>query len=224
MEKVKLCELVAFQLWFIHTHDKRTFSVSVTVLAEAEDAAEDEIIPALESDPSTEDEDGVDVSEPSGKVNLAQLEEGVRQLAVNGNSREEDSLQPPEDTEGIEEPVWTFDLCANRLIKDPPWNLWSEELDIPDTKKNDVIHCLRMLTFSFFEKRSFRYKKRRRKIKNQTIVFIKLVVSLTIVNDDPSLTIINDYPSLTIVKDYPSLTIFNDDPSLTIVNKGRKPT
>ena len=50
------------------------------------------MIPALESDPSTEDEDGVDVAEPSGKVNLAQLEDGVRQLAVNGNSREEDSL------------------------------------------------------------------------------------------------------------------------------------
>ena len=45
----------------------------VTVPAEAEeavqDAADDEIIPALESDPSTEDEDedGVDVAEPSGE-------------------------------------------------------------------------------------------------------------------------------------------------------------
>ena len=41
---------------------------NVTVPAEAEeavqDAAEDEIIPALESDPSTEDKDGVDVSGP----------------------------------------------------------------------------------------------------------------------------------------------------------------
>ena len=35
------------------------------------------MIPALESDPSTEDEDGVDVAEPSGKVNLAQLEDGT---------------------------------------------------------------------------------------------------------------------------------------------------
>ena len=38
---------------------------NVTVPAEAvQDAAEDEIIPALESDPSTEDKDGVDVSGP----------------------------------------------------------------------------------------------------------------------------------------------------------------
>jgi len=35
------------------------------------------------------------------------------------------------------------------------------------------------------------------------IVFIKFVVSLTIVNDDPSLTIVNDNPSLTIVNDDP---------------------
>jgi len=34
-----------------------------------------------------------------------------------------------------------------------------------------------------------------------------MVVSLTIVNDDPSLTIVNDEPSLTIVNDDPSLTI-----------------
>ena len=40
-------------------------------------------------------------------------------------------------------------------------------------------------------------------------VLIKFVVSLTIVNDNPSLTIVNDNPSLTIV---------NDDLSLTIVN------
>ena len=39
--------------------------------------------------------------------------------------------------------------------------------------------------------------------------FIKFVVSLTIVNDDPSLTIVSGDPSLTIV---------NGDPSLTIVN------
>ena len=44
------------------------------------------------------------------------------------------------------------------------------------------------------------------------IVFIKFVVSLTIVNDDPSLMIVNDDPSLTIVNDNPSLTIVNDDP------------
>jgi len=33
----------------------------------------------------------------------------------------------------------------------------------------------------------------------KTIVYVKLVVSLMIVNDDPSLTIVNDKPSLTIV-------------------------
>ena len=60
--------------------------------------------------------------------------------------------------------------------------------------------------------------KRRRKTKNETIVFKndrflmkncfkktivfkKLVVSLTIVNDKPSLTIFNDDPTLTIVND-----------------------
>ena len=53
--------------------------------------------------------------------------------------------------------------------------------------------------------------KRRRKIENQTIV------SLTIVNDDPSLTIVNDESPLTIVNDDPSLKIVND-PSLMIVN------
>ena len=47
-----------------------------------------------------------------------------------------------------------------------------------------------------FSKRSF----------SKTIVFIKFVVSLTIVNYEPSLTIVND------------------DPSLTIVNEERKPT
>ena len=46
------------------------------------------------------------------------------------------------------------------------------------------------------------------------VVFIKLVVSLTIVNDDPSLTIVNDDPSLTIINDEPSLRIVN-----IIVNK-----
>ena len=45
-------------------------------------------------------------------------------------------------------------------------------------------------------------------MKNETIVFKKLVVSLTIVNDDPSLTIVNDYPSLTIVNNDPSLTTY----------------
>ena len=49
-------------------------------------------------------------------------------------------------------------------------------------------------------------------------VLIKFVVSLTIVNDNPSLTIVNDDLSLTIVNGAPSLTIVNDDPSLTIVN------
>ena len=41
------------------------------------------------------------------------------------------------------------------------------------------------------------------------VVFIEIVFSLTIVNDDPSLTIV---------------TIVNDDPSLTIVNEERKST
>ena len=50
------------------------------------------------------------------------------------------------------------------------------------------------------------------------IVFIKFVVSLTIVNDDPLLTIVKDGHSLTIVNDDPSLTIVNDNPFLTIVN------
>ena len=35
-------------------------------------------------------------------------------------------------------------------------------------------------------------------MKNETIVFKKLVVSLTIFNDNPSLTIVNDDPSLMI--------------------------
>ena len=35
----------------------------------------------------------------------------------------------------------------------------------------------------------------------RTIVFIKIVVSLTIVNDEPSLTIVNDEPLLTIVNE-----------------------
>ena len=40
-------------------------------------------------------------------------------------------------------------------------------------------------------------------------VFIKFVVSFTIVNNNPSLTIFNYYPSLTIISDDPSLTIDN---------------
>ena len=36
---------------------------------------------------------------------------------------------------------------------------------------------------------------------SKTIDFKKLVVSLTIVNDDPSLTIVNDDPSLTIINE-----------------------
>ena len=54
-------------------------------------------------------------------------------------------------------------------------------------------------------------------------VFIKLIVSLTIVNDVPSLTIFNDDPLLTIVNDDPSLTIVNDDPSLTKRGRGNRP-
>jgi len=61
---------------------------------EAEDASKDEIIPALESDHSTEDEGGIEASGTSGTVALDQLKDGVGQLDVNGNFRNEDSLQP----------------------------------------------------------------------------------------------------------------------------------
>jgi len=37
----------------------------------------------------------------------------------------------------------------------------------------------------------------------KTIVFIKLVVSLTIINDDPSLAIVNNNPSLTKIGNRP---------------------
>ena len=49
-------------------------------------------------------------------------------------------------------------------------------------------------------------------------IFIKLVVSSMIVNDDPWLMIVNDEPLLTIFNDDPLLTIVNDDPLLTIFN------
>ena len=73
--------------------------VKVTAEAEeeAKDASEDEIIPLLESDHSTEDEGEIEASETIGTVALDQLEDGVGQLDVNGNFRNEDSLQPPED-------------------------------------------------------------------------------------------------------------------------------
>ena len=61
---------------------------------EAEDASEDEIIPVLESDHSTEDEGGIEASGTIGTMALDQLEDGVGQLDVNGNFRNEDSLQP----------------------------------------------------------------------------------------------------------------------------------
>ena len=48
---------------------------------------------------------------------------------------------------------------------------------------------------------------------SNTIVFKKLVISLTIVNNKPLLTIVNDNLSLMIV---------NNDPLLTIVNKERR--
>ena len=79
-----------------------------------------------------------------------------------------------------------------------------------------------MLTYSFFWKTIFRFENDNEKSKTKRsflktivflkvrflkmVVFIKFVVSLTIINDDPSLTIVND------------------DPSLTIVNEERKPT
>ena len=45
----------------------------------------------------------------------------------------------------------------------------------------------------------------------KTIVFKKLVVSLTIINDKSLLMIVNDDPSLTIVHDDSSLTIVNEE-------------
>ena len=76
-------------------------------------------------------------------------------------------------------------------------------------------------SFNFFENRSFRYENDDEKSKNETITFknrfLKVRLSLTIVNDNPSLTIVNDDPSLTIVNDESSLTIVNDESSLTIV-------
>ena len=110
----------------------------VTVPAENEDAAEEKNFPALKSDHSTEDEGGIDSSGLSGSAALAQLEDGVKQLDVNRNSKDEDSLQPLEDY--AEESCWSFDPWVNRM--EPPWNHWSEELDIPDTTKKDVIICL----------------------------------------------------------------------------------
>jgi len=54
---------------------------------------------------------------------------------VNRNFRDEGSLQTPEDIGDIKEIVYTFDPYANRLIE----NLRSEEMDITDTNKNNVI-------------------------------------------------------------------------------------
>ena len=44
------------------------------------------------------------------------------------------------------------------------------------------------------------------------IVFIKLAVLFTIVNDVPSLSIVNDDPLLTIINKDPLLMIVNDEP------------
>ena len=57
---------------------------------------------------------------------------------MNRNSKDEDSLQPIEDF--AKESPWSFDPWVNRT--EPPWNHLSEELDIPDTTKKDVIICL----------------------------------------------------------------------------------
>ena len=54
--------------------------------------------------------------------------------------------------------------------------------------------------------------------------FWKLVVSITIVNDDPSLAIFNDYPLLTIFNDEPSSTIVKNHPSLTTTLRSRSLT
>ena len=104
---------------------------------EAGDAAEDEIIPPLESDNSTEDEGGIKVTGTSRTESLASLEDVVKQLAVDGNSKEEDRLQPLEDTEDTEESPWSFDPWLNRM--EPPWNLRSEEMYFSDTNKNNVL-------------------------------------------------------------------------------------
>ena len=100
-----------------------------------------------------------------------------------------------------------------------------------------------MLTFSFFlndrfvmktttknRKQNDRFKKKvnlfkisflKRSLLKKIVFskqsFYKIVVSLTMVEDEPSLTIFNHDPSLTIVNDDPLLTIVKDDPSNTIV-------
>ena len=78
--------------------------------------------------------------------------------------------------------------------------------------------------FIFFFKRSFRYENddENRKTKRsffKKVCFYNTVVFITIV-------LIKLVVFLTIVNDYPSLTIVNDDPSLTVVNKekGREET
>ena len=53
------------------------------------------------------------------------------------------------------------------------------------------VHHAWILTFLFFfEKQLFRYENNDEKSK-KSIVFIKIIVSLTIINDDPSLTNFN---------------------------------
>ena len=98
----------------------------VTVPADDEDAAEDGNIPSSESDHSTEDKGRIHAP---GSVALAHLEDGVKQLAVDRSSKDEDTLQPLKDH--TEKSLWSFDSWVN--TKEPPWNLWSKELDIPDT-------------------------------------------------------------------------------------------
>ena len=95
----------------------------VTVPAEDEDGAEDG-----NTDHSTENEGRIHAPGPS--VALAQLEDGVKQLAVDRSSKDEDTLQPLK-ADHTEKSLWSFDSWVNRM--EPPWNLWSKELDIPDT-------------------------------------------------------------------------------------------
>ena len=73
----------------------------------------------------------------------------------------------------------------------------------------------------FFKTLAFKNDRFSKRSLLKTIVYIKFVVSLTIVNDEPSLMIVTDEPSLTIVNDDPSLTT---TPFLKIVNEERKPT
>lgn len=94
-----------------------------------EDATEDKIIPSLESDYSTEDEDMDSIAEPLGTMNLIHLEDGISSIRckqeLQGKGR------PPDDIGGNEDLVHALDSCADRLMMNPSWNSWLKEMDIP---------------------------------------------------------------------------------------------